>query len=122
MSTNNIFGDYLNQVFPFLYSLISSIILPFILNKIKFNSKYESFTTVTVLMLLTFLLPIFFIFILSNNCCNLWVSFWEPCYVNLSETGQSNTFDVIQTKFPYETVLKHDVICGEKLKYQFNCI
>ena len=115
MSTNNIFGDNLNQIFPFLYSLISSIILPFISNKIKCNSKYESFISMTVSMLFTFLLPIFFIFILSNNCCNLWVRFWEPCYVNLSETGQTNTFDVIQTKFPYESVLKHDVICGAKL-------
>ena len=60
-------------------------------------------------------MPVCFSFILSNKCCNLWVTFWEPCYKNLSETGQKHTFDVIQTKFPFEMVLDHDVICGPKL-------
>ena len=114
MNVPTIFGNHLNTIFPLIYSLTSKYILPFILKRIELNSKWESFITILTTILCTFFLPLLFIFILSNNCCNLWVSFWKPCIQNLSRTGQDQTFDIRQSKFPYESVLDHNSVCGVK--------
>ena len=114
MNAPTIFGNHLNTIFPLIYSLASKYILPYILKQIKFHSKWESFLTILTTILFTFFLPLFFIFILSNNCCNLWVSFWKPCFQNLSRTEQDQTFHIVQSKFPYESVLDHDSVCGVK--------
>ena len=114
MNVPGTFGNHLNTIFPLIYSFLSEYVLPFILKRIKLNSKWESFITILATISFTFFLPLLFIFILSNNCCNLWVIFWKPCFQNLSRTGENQTFNIIQSKFPYESVLDHDSVCGVK--------
>ena len=114
MNLPTIFGNNLNTIFPLIYSLISKYILPFILKRIQLTSKWESFITISTTILFTFFLPLLFIFMLSNNCCNLWVIFWKPCFQNLSRTGKDQTFHIVQSKFPYESVLDHNSVCGVK--------
>ena len=119
---NNFFSIILPQkidkllfsIFPLIYSFISTFILPFLLNRFQLKSKYQTFLSILTTIIFTFILPLLYIFLLSNDCMNLWVKFWEPCLENQSQTGEDFTFDLKQATFPYDVILTNAQICDFK--------
>ena len=111
LTISSTFGTQLNYFFPVIYSIISKFILPEILKKYNLHTKWETFVTIFITILFTFLLPLFFIFIMSNHCRNIWVSTWEPCYDTKTDDC-GNTFDICQSKYPDEKILGHGDVCG----------
>jgi len=108
-------GDRLNLVFPLLQSLFTNMAAPFLLSHFGLKKKYENAIQLTSLFLIIFILPLILIFVLSHNCLNFWLTFWDPCVTNLSESmGVESTFDIVQNKFPYTNLLSHDSICRFK--------
>ena len=112
--TNNLFAeilppqirDYYDNLYPALLTIFSQYILPFCLQKINLNSKWNVFFKILNTFLFTFILPGIFVFILSNECFNLWTSFWDSCYKNF------NNFELNQKKYPYSPILTHEDICA----------
>ena len=104
-------SDHLSIFFPGILSFFTTICLPFLLKKMYISSKIEAFITILINTLFTIVLPFLLTFIFSNDCMNLWVQFWEPCYKNLSQSNQENTFDIFQDTMPYEQILHDSDVC-----------
>ena len=99
-------------LYPGLLTIFSRYILPFFLKKINLNSRQNSLCKIFNTLCFVFLFPILFVFLFSGDCFNLWVTFWDSCYLN------TNNFDMIQSKYPYSIILSHHDICGMRQFYE----